>query len=150
MYNFYASPCLARLNGKKSYVSMRKNAASALAATVIIDGVVNHCGDEVCKWTCRGKRGREMGPMRLWLTGYNQNGLCWGCSYLQPKYSPLPMHWAVRHMPTIQDSVACGSLQRWFKERPSSSFHWSPPFGTKLSSYIIPNHRWCMDCWVRR
>ena len=48
---------------------MRKNAASALAATVIIDGVVNHCGDEVCKWTCRGKRGREMGRIRYGSLG---------------------------------------------------------------------------------
>ena len=43
--------CWVSPHRKKSYVSMWKNAASALAAAIIIDGVVNHCGDEVCKWT---------------------------------------------------------------------------------------------------
>ena len=57
------------LNGRKSYVSMRKNAASALAATtVIIDGVVNHCGDEVCKWTGMDKMG-EIGLTKFDVGG---------------------------------------------------------------------------------
>ena len=91
---------------------MRKNAASALAATVIIDGVVNHCGDEVCKWTCRGKRGREMGRIRYGSLGKTRTDYVGGYSYLQPNNSPLPMHHDIQHMPTIQDSVARGSLQR--------------------------------------
>ena len=129
--------CWVSPHRKKSYVSMWKNAASALAAAIIIDGVVNHCGDEVCKWT-RMAMGRlvwytcckwqeQCKAHSMWHKFCNNRILSqrppqsveYHCLLLA-RFVTSSMYDTVQHMPTFQDSVARGRHLWPFNARPSS------------------------------